>query len=60
MGGFQKLTIMVTQQTTGGTCEQMVMRAEKDDRFVRCVGSAVVDEFEIIRLARRAGVPRSC
>ncbi|MET0547001.1 MAG: phosphotransferase, partial [Caulobacterales bacterium] len=55
MGGFPKETILVDAETPSGAIENMVIRAEKHDRFVRFTASAIADEFAIVSLmhARR-------
>ncbi|VWX50207.1 phosphotransferase family protein [Novosphingobium sp. 9U] len=56
VGGFQKDTILVEAELADGGAVPMVIRAEKDDRFVRFTASAITDEHAIVHLLWKRGV----
>lgn len=56
VGGFQKDTIFLTVEE-GGRRRDLVVRAEKSDRFVQLDASGVVEEFEILKVVHAEGVP---
>ncbi len=59
-GGYQKTTILfdIVFDTAGrkGQRQSLVIRAEKDDRFVTLDAGDVCSEFEVVRLAHAAGI----
>ncbi|WP_285021526.1 phosphotransferase family protein [Novosphingobium sp. fls2-241-R2A-195] len=57
VGGFQKETILVDAIRSDGEEVAMVIRAEKSDRFVKFTASAITDEFSVVRLMWKRGVP---
>lgn len=57
VGGFQKETILVDALRSDGEDVAMVIRAEKSDRFVKFTASAITDEFSIVRLMWKRGIP---
>ena len=56
-GGFQKLTILFDLADDTGRTEQLVLRGEQQDRFVRTHLGAIEDEFEVLTILRDLGLP---
>lgn len=56
VGGFQKETVLVDAERADGGVDEMVIRAEKHDRFVRFTASAIPDEYAIVRMLWDKGV----
>ena len=57
VGGYQKITAMFDIADDSGKRESLVLRSEKDDRFITLDAGNVVDEFDVVRVAYDAGVP---
>jgi aminoglycoside phosphotransferase (APT) family kinase protein len=57
VGGFQKETILIDAELAAGGIQAMVIRAEKQDRFVRMTASEIVDEYPIVELMWGNKVP---
>ncbi|RQR22049.1 phosphotransferase family protein [Burkholderia sp. Bp9143] len=57
VGGFQKETILVEALKADNSVDAVVVRAEKNDRFLKHTASEIDDEFEIVRLMWNAGIP---
>ena len=56
VGGYQKITALFDVEDDSGACDAMVLRAEKDDRFLKLDAGNVVDEYAIVRVAFEAGL----
>ena len=54
--GYQKTTVLVTTRDVEGHEQELVIRAEKREVFLRLDGGKVAAEFEIIACVREAGI----
>ena len=57
VGGFQKVTVLFETEDNSGRKESLVLRSEKDDKFVSLDASDIRNEYEIVEFVRDAGVP---
>lgn len=57
VGGFQKVTILFETEDASGREESLVLRAEKNDRFVALDASDIRKEYEIIEFLHAEGMP---
>lgn len=57
VGGFQKVTILFETEDDSGRRDSLVLRMEKDDKFVALDASDIRREYEIVKFVHAAGVP---
>lgn len=57
VGGFQKVTILFETEDDSGRRDSLVLRMEKDDKFVALDASDIRREYEIVEYVHAAGVP---
>jgi len=57
VGGFQKVTILFETEDDSGRKDSLVMRSEKNDKFVAMEASDIRREYEIVKFVHAAGVP---
>ena len=57
VGGYQKITALFDIEDDSGKHESLVLRSEKDDRFLTLDAGEVVAEHAIVRIAYEAGIP---
>jgi aminoglycoside phosphotransferase (APT) family kinase protein len=57
VGGFQKITVLFETIDDSGRTESLVMRMEKNDKFVDLDASDIRKEYDIVKFLHEAGVP---
>ena len=57
IGGYQKVTVMFETEDDTGCKDSLVLRCEKDDKFVALDASDIRREFEIVQFLRAHDVP---
>ena len=57
VGGYQKVTVMFETEDDTGRKDSLVLRCEKDDKFVALDASDIRREFEIVQFLRAHDVP---
>ena len=57
VSGYQKITALFEIEDDSGRRDSLVLRAEKDDRFLTLDAGNVVDEYAIVKIAHDAGIP---
>jgi aminoglycoside phosphotransferase (APT) family kinase protein len=57
VGGYQKITILFDVEDLKGNKESLVLRGEKNDRFLQFDCSNVSEEFDVVAMAYQSGIP---
>lgn len=57
VGGYQKTTILFDTEDKDGNQASLVLRGEKDDKFLQFDCSSVKQEFDVVLMAYNSGIP---